>query len=719
MDTAGLDMTFASADPDPLFSGGQAAGGEIAGSHDVRHPRNFLNRELSFLAFNQRVLAMASDNSIPLLERLRFLTISCTNLDEFFEIRVAGLRQQIHFGLNKRTADGRTPTETLGAISQRAHGFVQEQYRVLNQKLLPAMEQQGIVVRRRGDWSLPLARWIAGHFEREVLPVLSPIGLDPAHPFPAILNKSLNFIIPLEGKDAFGRSADMAVVQAPRLLPRLIPVPPEIATAPHEFVLLSSVIHAHVGQLFPGMKVKGCFQFRVTRNSDLFVDEEEVEDLLRALKGELGRRNYGEAMRLEVAANCDPEIYQLLLEQFQLTEDDLYLVDGPVNLNRLSALYDLVRRSDLKFPSLVAGMPKEIAPGANLFESARQGDLLLHHPFQSFAPVVEFVRQAAVDPDVLAIKQTLYRTGSDSQIVDALIDAARQGKEVTVVVELRARFDEAANIELATRLQEVGAKVVYGVVGYKTHAKMCLIVRREAGVLRRYVHLGTGNYHSGTARAYTDFSLISAREQLGQDVHHIFMQLTGLGKVSKLQSLLQAPFTLHKTLLALIDHEAQEARAGRRARIIAKMNSLTEPKIIQSLYRASQAGVSIELIVRGLCCLRPGISGLSDNIRVRSIIGRFLEHQRICYFYAGGEELVYLSSADWMERNLFRRVETAFPIEDPRLKATVIAQGLQAYLDDNTQAWRLNSEGEYERIVPSAGERSRSAQSSLLARLTS
>ncbi|MFN7964245.1 MAG: polyphosphate kinase 1 [Acidobacteriota bacterium] len=715
-------------DFDELLFGGPASAGDDAPSPfservvvpplDPKSPQHYLSRELSFLAFNERVLAQARDASLPLLERLRFLTISCTNLDEFFEIRVAGVSQQIHYNLTKRTSDGRTPIETVAAVSEQAHRFVAEQYRVLNEELMPAMERQGLAVRKRGQWTPAQTRWIAEFFEREVLPVLTPLGLDPAHPFPRILNKSLNFILQLEGKDAFGRATDLAVVQAPRLLPRLIEFPAEIATCPHEFTLLSSVIHAHVGQLFPGMRVKECWQFRVTRNGDLFVDEEEVDDLLHALKGELSRRNYGDAVRLEVVAYCPPEIYEFLLEQFGLTKDALYLVNGPVNLNRLSALYDLVRRPDLKYPSFLPGTPKELPPGADLFEALRKGDVLLHHPFQSFTPVVEFVRQASQDPQVLAIKQTLYRTNNNSPLVDALLDAARAGKEVTAVVELRARFDEAANIELATRLQEVGAKVVYGIVGYKTHAKMTLVVRREGAALRRYVHLGTGNYHTGTARAYTDFSLLSASDKLGQDVHNLFTQLTGLGRVSKLQALLQAPFTLHKSWLALIEQEAQEARAGRRSRIILKMNSLTEPRVIQALYRASQAGVPIDLIVRGLCCLKPGIPGLSENISVRSIIGRFLEHHRVSYFHARGQEVVYLSSADWMDRNFFRRVEIAFPVDDPKVKSAVIAQGLQLYVEDNVQSWSLQPDGSYRRDHADPGERGRSAQQTLLARLS-
>ncbi len=665
-------------------------------------PTSFLNRELSLLEFNRRVLEQARDASTPLLERLRFLTISSSNLDEFFEIRVAGLKQQIAAGVSRGGPDGLTPADALSKISEAAQSLVQEQYRTLNELLLPALEGEGIRVPRRSVWSAKQHEWAKGYFHREVLPVLTPIGLDPAHPFPRVLNKSLNFIVTLEGKDAFGRSSGMAVVQAPRVLPRLIRLPKEIAEGPWSFILLSSVIHAHVGVLFPGMEVKSCNQFRITRNSDLWVEEEAAEDLLEALQGELFRRNYGDAVRLEVTGNSSPETTEFLLEQFELERRDVYVLDGPVNLNRLSALYDLVDRRDLKYPPFVPGIDRRVARRSDIFAAIAKRDILLHHPYQSFAPVVELVTQAADDPNVLAIKQTLYRTGKQSPLAEALLAAARKGKEVTAVVELRARFDEEANIDLATKLQELGAKVVYGIVGYKTHAKMLLVVRREGSDLRRYVHVGTGNYHTTNTRHYTDVSMLTANPEIGEDVHDVFQTLTGLGKVTALRKLLQAPFSLHKRLLELIDAETENARTGKPARIAAKMNALIEPRIIESLYRASQVGVKIDLLVRGMCALRPGVAGLSDNIRVRSIVGRFLEHSRVFHFHAGGLDLVYCSSADWMSRNFFGRVEVAFPIDDPKLKQRVLSEGIAAYLDDNSQAWELQADGSYRRLA--AGE---------------
>ncbi|MDE2089127.1 MAG: polyphosphate kinase 1, partial [Gammaproteobacteria bacterium] len=644
---------------------------------DLKQSDLYINRELGLLAFHRRVLELAEDEGVPLLERLRFLCISSTNLDEFFEIRVAGLKQQVALGSAQCGPDNLTPREALSRISVEARRLVDEQYRVLNEVLIPALAAQDIRFVRRTHWTPKQAEWVRRHFLNELLPVLSPLGLDPAHPFPRVLNKSLNFIVSLEGKDAFGRDSGVAVVQAPRSLPRLIRMPREYAKGPYDFVFLSSIIHAHVGDLFPGMKVTGCYQFRVTRNSDLFIDEEEVDDLLGALRGELPARHYGDAVRLEVADNCTPEMADFLLRQFKLDAGDRYQVNGPVNLNRLLAIHDLAERPDLKFPPFVPRLPAALAHGADLFAVIRRGDVVLHHPYESFAPVVDFVRQAAADPQVLAIKQTLYRTGPDSAVVDVLVSAARAGKEVTVVIELRARFDEEANIALATRLQEAGAHVVYGVVGYKTHAKMILVVRREGWRLRRYVHLATGNYHAHTARLYTDYGLFTCDKAVGEDVHKLFQQLTGLGRVTKLKKLLQSPFTLHKALLGKIAREAEHARAGRPARIMARMNALVEPQVVQALYQASQAGVKIDLIVRGICCLRPGINGVSENIRVRSIVGRFLEHSRVYYFENGGDNEVLCSSADWMERNFFRRVEVCFPIEDQDLSRRVVRETLQ------------------------------------------
>ncbi len=660
---------------------------------DLKLPELYINRELSLLAFNLRVLEQAKDSAIPLLERLRYLCISSSNLDEFFEIRVAGLIQRAALESMQAGPDNLSAQEQLSQISLQAHELVTEQYRVLNEVLLPELEQEGIRFIKRQEWNEEQASWIKDYFEHELSPILSPMGLDPAHPFPRILNKSLNFIVQLKGKDAFGRTSGMAVVQAPRALPRMIRLP----DSGNDFVFLSSIIHAHVDDLFPGMKVLGCYQFRVTRNSDLFVDAEEVDDLLRAVEGELGSRRFGDEVRLEVADNCPDELSGFLLDQFELTASDLYAVNGPVNLNRLMSLPDMVNRPELNFSAFTPGMPQRLTHANNIFQVIRKGDLLLHHPFESFVPVIDFLRQAALDPSVLAIKQTLYRTGPDSAVVDALVSAARTGKEVTVVVELRARFDEEENIALANRLQEAGAHVVYGVVGYKTHAKMILVVRRENNKLRHYVHLGTGNYHARTARIYTDYGLLSADPGLGEDVHKMFLQLTSLGRGSKLSKMLQAPFTLYSGMVERIERETENAQAGKPARIIAKMNALVEANVIRALYLASQAGVEIDLVIRGICCLRPGIPGVSENIRVRSIIGRFLEHPRIYYFENNGKSELFCSSADWMERNLHHRVESCFPIEDKKVREKVTRE-LNYYLQDNMQAWELKSDGSYQRI---------------------
>lgn len=682
---------------------------------DLNNPEFYINRELSLLAFHRRVLDQAFDESMPLLERLRFLCIASTNLDEFFELRVAGLKQQVAAGSVQAGPDNLSALETLNRISVTAHEFVEGQYCLLNDKLLPALEQEGTFFLKRNQWNKDQSKWVRDFFDSELWPILSPIGLDPAHPFPRILNKSLNFIVSLKGKDAFGRDSGMAIVQAPRSLPRFLSFPSELSEHPYDFIFLSSVIHAHVEDLFPGMTVTGCYQFRVTRNSELFVDEEEVDDLLRALEGELLGRRYGDSVRLEVADNCPDKMINFLLKHFKLNQQDLYQVNGPVNLNRLLSLPDLVNRPDLKYPSFTSSIPASL--GRNLFALIRDGDVLLHHPFQSFTPVIDFVRQAANDPQVLAIKQTLYRTGPDSVLVDALVDAARSNKEVTVVIELRARFDEEANIRLANRLQEAGAHVVYGVVGYKTHAKMILVVRRDGKKLKRYVHLGTGNYHDRTARIYTDYGLLTCDKDIGEDVHKMFMQLTSLGRGTKLKKMLQSPFSLHAGLIRRIEREAKAARQGKPAHIIAKINALTESKIIRALYQASIAGVKIDLIVRGMCCLKPGIPGVSETIHVRSIIGRFLEHTRIFYFLNGDDPQVFCASADWMARNLHKRVEECYPIENPELKQRVVEQGLKLYLQDNTQAWVLDNEGNYTRLSPEGDAPPISAQQTLLLKL--
>jgi polyphosphate kinase len=680
---------------------------------NLKSPQFYLNRELSFLEFNQRVLDQAKDTSLPLLERVRFLGIACSNLDEFFEIRVSSLKQRLELASPQAGPDPLSLPEQLVAIHERATALVREQYTLLNDVLTPAMEAVGISFAQPETWTAEQARWLENHFEKEVEPVLSPLGLDPARPFPRIQNKSLNFIVQVKGQDAFGRNTTLAIVQAPRSLPRIIRIPGD--SGRRDFVYLSTIVEAFVARLFTGMEVLGCYQFRVTRNSDLFVDEEEVDDLLRAVEGELAQRRYGEAVRLETAHDCPEDITSFLLNHFALSAQDLYRVDGPVNLNRLMAIYDLVDRPDLKYPAFTAGTPKRLqGVNTDLFATMRHNDVLLHHPYQSFAPVTDFARQAAADPDVLAIKQTLYRTGADSQIVDALVDAAQAGKDVTVIIELRARFDEAANIELATRLQEAGAHVMYGVVGYKTHAKLIMVVRREAGHLRRYCHVGTGNYHLKTARAYTDYGLFTCDEAIGEDLHELFLQLTSLTRVPRLRKILQSPFALHTALAEKINREASNARAGRPARIIAKMNALIEPQIIHALYEASLAGVQIDLIVRGICALRPGIPFVSENIRVRSIIGRFLEHSRVYYFLNDGAEEMYCASADWMERNFFRRVEVAFPIERAKHRER-IRRDLEAYLADNTQAWELRADGTYSRVARGADADPVSAQQQLLA----
>lgn len=681
---------------------------------DLNSPELYINRELSLLEFNHRVLEQAKNPSIPLLERLNYLCISCSNLDELFEVRVASVIQKSELGSTQTEPDNLTPTEQLAAISERAHVLVEEQYRVLNQVLIPLMEEQQIRFLRRADWTKAQRAWLYDYFKEELLPILSPLGLDPAHPFPRILNKGLTFIISLVGKDAFGRNIEKAVLPAPRSLPRIVQLDAEkTASGPYDFVFLSSIIHAFVEDLFQGVKVKGCYQFRVTRNSDLFVHEEEIDDLLRAVEGELAMRNYGDEVRLEIADNCPDDIVDFLLDQFEMTRERLYIGHGPVNLNRLREIYGLIDRPDLKFPPFAPEVPQVLKSQKDIFKTIRKQPILLHHPFESFTPVVEFLRQAADDPNVLTIKQTLYRTGANSPIVDALVAAARHGKEVTVVIELRARFDEKENISLATRLQEAAVHVVYGVVGYKTHAKMILVLRREGRRLRSYVHLGTGNYHPSTARLYTDYGLFTCDPDMVSDVHKVFVQLTSLGKLSRLKKLLQSPFTLHDAILKKIDREIQFAEKGRPARIIFKMNSLVEAQAMQALIRASMASVEVKLIVRGICSLRPGIKGITENIEVRSIIGRFLEHTRVFYFENGGDPEIFASSADLMNRNMFRRVEVGFPIEDEAHRKRII-RDLEYYLKDDSQAWILQSDGRYHQVEADAKAEPFAAQSVLL-----
>lgn len=677
------------------------------------NPDYYINRELSNLEFNQRVLAQALDEKHPLLERLKYLLISASNMDEFFEIRVAGLMQRIRFEREMIGPDGMVTVAVLARISETVHTLVDEQYRILNDILIPALEDEGVRFLRRSQWTENQEKWVEDYVEKEVLPLLSPIGLDPAHPFPRLVNKSLNFIVSLEGKDAFGRDLGLALIPAPRSLPRLVALPAELGREGHDFIFLSSMIHAHAGKLFPGMKVNGCYQFRITRNADLDVDVEGVADLARTLKGELHSRRFGTAVRLEVADNCPKELTDILLRETELNESHLYRVNGPVNLKRLMRLPSIVGRPDLLFPPFTPTIPKGLSRKDNIFDALAKKSYLLLHPYESFSPVVQLLRQAAKDPAVAAIKQTLYRTGNESSVVHALLEAARNGKEVTVVVELRARFDEEENLELASRLQEAGAVVVYGVVDYKTHAKMILIVRREQGELKRYCHLGTGNYHSGNARLYTDYSYLSADPDLCEDTHKVFQQLTGMGKTERMSKIFHAPFTLKRQLIKLIEGEIKACNDGQAGHIILKCNGLTEPKVIQALYRASQAGVKVDLIIRGMCALRPGIEGVSENIRVFSIIGRFLEHTRT-YYFANSSTKIYCASADLMERNLNRRVETCFPIEEGSMAERVYSE-LMLYINDGEQRWELQTDGSYVRQTDSEHP---SAQTELLRQLS-
>jgi polyphosphate kinase len=681
-----------------------------------------INRELSLLAFNHRVLALAQDPAVPLLERLRFLCIVSSNLDEFFEIRVAGLREQLRV---KAPMVGTTLHELkthIGEIGLGAQALVAAMYRTLNEQILPALTASGVRMLRSAERNAAQRAWVADYFQREIRPLLTPIGLDPAHPFPQVVNKSLNFIVELSGRDAFGRETSVAIVKAPRVVPRVIRMPPEVAGAENTFVLLSSVIHAHLHELFSGRDVINYSQFRVTRDADLWIDEEEVKNLRQALEGELPQRQFGLAVRLEVAAHCPQHLAAFLLQQFELQDFDLYRCEGPVNLARMSALIEQVDVDKLEYPPFLPGMPDRLRDAPDLFAAIRQHDILLHHPYQSFEPVVEFIRKATDDPDVVAIKQTVYRTGVNSVLMEALIDAARRGKEVTVVVELMARFDEEANINWAERLEQTGAQVVYGVFGLKTHAKLALLLRREKDAtgesrLQPYAHLGTGNYHPRTARTYTDFGLLTAHPEICADVQEVFLHITSLAKANRLKRLWLAPFTMHRHLLEAIRRETRHAREGKRARIVAKMNALLEEAVIKALYAASQAGVSIDLIVRGACALRPGVKGVSDNIRVRSIVGRFLEHSRIWWFDNNGADDVYLSSADWMGRNLFRRIEVAFPVLDPALKVRVIDEGLKPYLGDSRDAWDLDADASYARAKPRPRTQPSSAQAELLERM--
>jgi len=670
----------------------------------------YLHTELSLLSFHERVLNMALNPSTPLLERLKFLCIFSSNMDEYFEIRVSGLKAKANSTTSIEDVDGLTPGLALEQISEQAHKLVDLQYQTLNETIMPQLKEHGIEFLPQEKWNSEQRRWLKGYFKREVLPILTPIRLDPAHPFPLTINKGLSIVVDLHDPER-DDAHNIAVVPAPRALSRFIRLPEELSENEYEYVYLSSIIHANIKRLFSNVKVLGCYQLRITRNSDLYVDLEEVEDLARTLEGELPSRLYGEAIRLEVSVNCPSRIIKFLQERFQISDDFVYQVNGPVNLNRLIGLPDLVNRPQIKYQGFTPSAPDFLGPQANMFEAINNGDISLHHPFESFAPVVELLRQAANDPEVLVIKQTLYRTGPDSIMVEHLAAAAQAGKEVTVIVELMARFDEKNNIATAERLQAAGAHVVYGMVGKKTHAKMLMIVRREGKKLRRYVHLGTGNYHQGNTRVYTDYGLMTNHKEITQDVHEIFMQLTTQGPNPELLKLYQSPYGISAMFVEKTLREASNAKAGKPARIIAKVNGLSSPSVINALYEASQAGVKIDLIVRGICCLRPGLEGVSDNIAVRSVVGRFLEHGRVFYFrnsdagkngsddeHSENSSELYLSSADLMPRNLRNRIEQCTPILDEKIKLSIF-NDLNTYIKDNSNAWLMQADGQYVQAI--------------------
>ena len=674
-------------------------------------------REISQLQFNLRVVMQGADKSTPVLERLRFLCIASRNLDEFFEVRVAALHQLVKYGTEAQSGEGLTAQEILAEISKQAHSIVKLQYRLLQKSVLTALRKRDIYFLRRHEWDKAQRQWIRQYFRRNILPILSPLGLDSRHPFPRVQNKSLNFMVKLAGKDAYGRSTEYAVVTAPRSLPRIVRLPDEVGNKRDSYVFLSSIIHDNLEDLFPGLKLKGCHQFRVTMDSNLFYDEEEVESLRDVLAGVLPERQYGEAVRLEVVNDCPRDIIRFLREQYQLDADSVYEVNGPVNLYRLMNFPELIDRPDLRYPPYRPKTPqvfKFLPASGSLFDLLDRQDVLLHHPFNSFKWTIRFLREAAADSKVVAIKQTIYRTGLESDLTDILESAARSGKEVTVIIELSARFDEEANIQLAQRLEQAGAQVLYGVVGHKTHAKMMLVVRRSDDGLRRYAHLGTGNYHPVTTRLYTDYALLTSNQDLCEDVHKIFLQVASLGRAPKLSLMYQSPLTLGQGIIQKILAAAEQARKGETAIIYAKMNALTEYGIVDALYEASQAGVTIDLLVRGECRLRPGVKGLSDNIRVRSIVGRFLEHTRVFYFRTGEDEEMYLSSADWMTRNIHRRVETMFPVLDESIKKRIMREIFETYFADNCQSWQMEPDGTYTKIPIGRGHKRFAAQEALM-----
>jgi len=676
-------------------------------------PAHYINRELSWLEFNQRVLDEALDSGNPLLERVKFFSIVSSNLDEFFEVRVAGLKQQMESDVVERSIDGLTATEALRAVTRRVRQMVADQYACWRDQLRPALAGNDIRFLNVDELEPADFKHVEQFFHSQVRPVLTPLGLDPAHPFPQLLNRSLNIIVRLEIQRGGAPSWRLAVVQVPRVLPRLVKLPRPDSSQQH-YVFLGNIVAHYLADLFPGAVIQGYWHFRVTRNSELYIDEEETANLLKAVEEELHNRRRGAAVRLEVDARCPEDIWQFLLDHLKLREDDLYLIDGPLNPTRLMAICEGDHSPELRDVPFIAPVAAPLQGEEDIFKAIRRRDILLHHPYESFSSVVDFLKQAALDPNVLAIKMTLYRTGGDLQIIGALMDAVRNGKQVTAVVELKARFDEANNILWAQKLEEAGVHVVYGLVGYKIHAKMCLAVRRDEDGIRRYLHLGTGNYNPKTARLYSDLSLLTAHPDFGEDATNLFNLLTGICQFQHTRKLVAAPFELHQRILGLIDREADNARKGLPARIIAKMNALVEPTIIQALYRASQAGVKIDLIVRGVCCLRPGVKGVSQNITVRSIVDRFLEHSRIFYFENACQPEVFVGSADWMPRNLFKRIEVVFPIEDGNLRDRIRGEILEVILRDNQKSRFLRPDGGYVRPQLARGAARHRSQSEFI-----
>jgi len=674
---------------------------------------HFLNRELSWLEFNQRVLDEALNPRTPLLERVKFFCITSSNLDEFFEVRVAGLKQQVESDVVERSLDGLTATETLRAINQRVRRLVERQYACWRDELRPALAEHGIRFLNFDELQPRDLEWVENYYHTQIRPVLTPLAIDPAHPFPQLLNKSLNMMVQLEMPQGGQSLRHLAVVQVPRILPRLVRLPR--GDSGQDYVFLGHLIGHYLADLFPGTKILGYWHFRVTRNSELYIDEEEVANLLKAVENELHNRRKGDAVRLEIEKDCPQDLRAALLGTLRLEEDDLYVIDGPLNPTRLMAVYEGDHSPELRDPPFVAPAAITSRDRADLFAAIRERDVLMHHPYESFGTVVEFLEQAADDPKVLAIKQTLYRTGGDTRIVGALMNAVRNGKQVTAVVELRARFDEANNIQWARKLEEAGVHVVYGLVGYKIHCKMCLVVRKDDDAIRRYVHLGSGNYNPTTARLYTDVSLFTSRTEFGEDATNLFNLLTGICQFQGTRKLLVAPFELHRRLIELIEREADHARRGLPARIVAKMNALVDEQTITALYRASQAGVKIDLIVRGICCLRPGLPRVSENITVRSIVDRFLEHSRVYYFENALRPEVFAGSADWMPRNFFRRIEVIFPVEDGNLRERFKSELLAVALADNTKARLLKSDGTYHRPRLKRGTPERRSQREFMA----